>query len=439
MKGKFKIIVYLTLAIVCVGLFAVGLDFAVSLIGGSGIMVAVVGPGIDVTGAVSTEDVIAADLEENDLDRTIVKVRPSDTPLDTLLREIKNTQKVGSREIGGYEIGTKEIIDSTALAFAGGTDVANIKVANKSIYSLSDTILIPSVLGGDGKSLMLYVASMNKADSTIQVVAANPVANKVPAIPLNAEIHRLSNAMSETKAQTSAFSTLPTSRTNYTQIHMCQVEQTVLQGLQKMKVAMNFSTHKEMAIWEMKRRMEFTNLFGVKSKLTDPVTGEEIYTSDGIWNQITGISEYDKATTPNNKFFVQLTKEIFDGNNGSEQRVMLAGTDFIAYLSQIDAYAKQLEAKNVEVVHGVKFNRIITNFGELLVKSMTGLFVGQRKEHAIVIDPSYLRKDIYEALNVSDLDLDQTGQKRVKAQRLLENYGLFVENQSVHRKIMPKA
>jgi hypothetical protein len=270
MKGKFKIIVCLTLAIVCVGLFAVGLDFAVSLIGGSGMMVAVVGPGIDVTGTVTTEEVIAADLEENDLDRTIVKVRPSDTPLDTLLREIKNTQKVGSRTIGGYEIGTKEIIDSIALAFAGGADVADIKVANKSIYSLSDTILIPSVLGGDGKSLMLYVASMNKADSTIQVVAANPVADKIPAIPLNAEIHRLSNAMSETKAQTSAFSTLPTSRTNYTQIHMCQVEQSVLQGLQKMKVAMNFSTHKEMAIWEMKRRMEFTNLFGVKSKLKDP-------------------------------------------------------------------------------------------------------------------------------------------------------------------------
>jgi hypothetical protein len=380
----------------------------------------------------------AGDILDDDLNKLIVKVRPSDTPLDTLTRELGNTRKVEGNECGGYEVGTRDVLDAVLAATDGLSDVANISVGKKAMWQIKDTISVPSVLGGDGKPLMLYIAGKDSAAGTLQVIAANPVNDKIPVIPLNAPLMRLGKAMSETAAQTDAFAALPVTRKNYTQIHMTQIEQSVIAELAKKKVNLDFSTHKELAIWDMKRSMEYTNLFGVKSMFIDPVTNEKVYTSDGLWNQLTGTSTFDKTKTPTNKDFVQLTKEIFDGNNGSERRILLAGPDYIKWLSQVEAYSKQVEATSVEIVHGVRFNRIITNFGELLVKSMSGLFVGPFSECGMVLDLSYIVKYVFEPLQTKDLLLDDTGQKRVKAQRLLENFALFAENLDVHRKIKPQ-
>ncbi len=443
MKTKFKLFLMLTAVLLIAVGFGVGLEnVADFLIGGSVIVAtagAVVGPGTSVEGTVTMESLKAAgDILDDDLNKLIVKVRPSDTPLDTLTRELNNTRAVENNECGGYEVGTRDILDATLLATDGASDVANIPVGKKAMWQVKDTIMVPGVLGGDGKPLMLYISGKDSAAGTLQVVAANAVDGKIPVIAQESVLMRLGKAMSETAAQADAFAALPVARKNYTQIHMTQIEQSVLAELMKKKVVLDFSTHKELAIWDMKRSMEYTNLFGVKSMFTDPVTNETIYTSDGLWNQLTGTSTYDKTKTPDNKAFVQLTKEIFDGNNGSERRVLLAGPDYIKWLSQVDAYSKQVEATSVEIVHGVRFNRIITNFGELLVKSMSGLFVGPFSECGMVLDMSYIVKYILEPLQTKDLKLDDTGQKRVTAQRLLENYALFAENLDVHRKIKPQ-
>lgn len=444
MKTKIK----LFLMVAAVLFMAVGIgggleNVADFLIGGSSVVVAmagaIVGPGAAAEGTLTMETLKdVGDILDDDLNKLIVKVRPSDTPLDTLTRELNNVRTVESNECGGYEVGTREILDSVLAATDGLSDVANIAVGKKAMWQIKDTIVVPSVLGGDGKPLMLYIAGKDNAAGTLQVVAANPVSDKIPVIALNTPLMRLGKAMSETAAQTDAFAALPVPRKNYTQIHMAQIEQSVISDLAKKKVNLDFSTHKELAIWDMKRSMEFTNLFGVKSVLIDPVTNEKIYTSDGLWNQLTGTSTYDKTKSPDNKAFVQLTKEIFDGNNGSERRVLLAGPDYIKWLSQVEAYSKQVEATSVEIVHGVRFNRIITNFGELLVKSMSGLFVGPFSECGMVLDMSYIIKYVFEPLQTKDLLLDDTGQKRVKAQRLLENFALFAENLDVHRKIKPQ-
>lgn len=443
MKTKIKLFLMITAVL----LMAVGIgggleNMADFLIGGSAVFAmagAIVGPGTAAEGAVTFETLKeAGEILDDDLNKLIVKVRPSDTPLDTLTRELNNVREVKSNECGGYEVGTRDVLDAVLVATDGLSDVANIAVGKKGMWQIKDTISVPTVLGGDGKPLMLYIAGKDSAAGTLQVVAVNPVNDKIPVIAQNAPLMRLGKAMSETAAQTDAFAALPITRKNYTQIHMTQIEQSVIAELAKKQVNLDFSTHKELAIWDMKRSMEYTNLFGVKSTFVDPVTGERIYTSDGLWNQLTGTSTYDKTKTPDNKAFVQLTKEIFDGNNGSERRVLLAGPDYIKWLSQVDAYSKQVEATSVEVVHGVRFNRIITNFGELLVKSMSGLFVGPFSECGMVLDMSYIVKYIFEPLQTKDLLLDDTGLKRVKAQRLLENYALFAENLDVHRRIKPQ-
>lgn len=446
MKTKRKLLLISAIAmiaLVAIGIY--GIDATVSFLfaGASGTIitaeiVGVAGPAsAAVKGALTAEALSDAALLDNDLDRLIVKVRPTDFPLDTFSRELKNTQRVRRSECGGYEVGTRDISDTVVEAYKGGDDTINLKVGKKAMWQKNDTILIPGILGGDGNPLMLYVAGKDSATSTLQVVAANPVADVIPAIALESGLIRLGKAMSEIDAQTEAFSALPSPRLNFTQIHMAQIEESVLAGLQKKLVNFDFSTQKEQAVWEMRRGMEFTNIFGNKSLIVDPVTGKKVYTSAGVWNQVTAESEYDQTTAPTNKTFTSMSREIFDGNNGSDRRLLMAGSGFIEWLAQVPNYAKQIEAKNVEVIHGVKVLKIITDFGELLVRPMTNLFLGTYADCAIALDMSYIVKYVQEELQTKDLDLDASGQRRVKAQRLLENYALFVENLPVHRKFVP--
>lgn len=442
MKRNLKLIISLLIAaVIMAGFMTYGADPVLSALGtgvGMTLLVApgMVGNGTLVEGTVLGEDYDTAQLTLEDLNKIVVKVRPSDTPLDTLTREIGNTATVKNRETGGYEVGTRDIEDASTAAYAGGSDVTNLAVGKKVMWQVSDTIFVPEIPGSDGP-LMLYVCSKDNAAGTLQVIAVNPVGGYIPAIASGTKLMRLSKAMGEVDAQTDPFATLPSNRKNYTQIHMTQVEVSVISELYNKTVAMDFSTHKEVSIWDWKRAMEFTNLFGVKGKFVDPVGNKTIYTSAGLWNQLTGITDYNDAATPTNADFVAMTREIFEGNNGSDKRILLAGPDLIVWLSKVDAYAKQFDSRVTEVVLGVKFNKIETNFGELLVKPMSNLFVGDMSKCGMVLDMSYIRKDIQEPLQVTELDLDKTGVRRVKAVRLLENYCLFAENLAVHKKIIP--
>ena len=147
------------------------------------------------------------------------------------------------------------------------------------MWQSSDTIYLPEIIGGDSKPLMLYVCSKDNSASTLQVVAANPIDGKIPAIASGTKMMRLSKAMGEVDAQTDPFVTLPTDRKNYTQIHMTQVEVSVISEIINKRVPIDFTTHKETSIWDWKRAMELTNLFGKKGKFLDPVANKMIYSS----------------------------------------------------------------------------------------------------------------------------------------------------------------
>ncbi len=399
----------------------------------------VVGPGTSTEGGVthqSTEE--NSDIHDLDLDAVVVKVRPSETPMDTLMRELKNSRPTKSIQTGGWEIGTRDVEDKVTAALTSSADVQNLSVGKKQMWIKDDTLLVPSVNGGDGKPLMLYVLSKNNTAGTLSVIAANPVDNKIPAIPANSVLLRLGNAKSETDAQTTPFAMQPVPRYNFCQIHMCQVEESVVESLAKKKVAMDFSTYKEQSMWDWKRAMEYTNLFGVASVITNPDSGKIVYTSDGLWNQIDKKWEFDGSKDIDRATYVAMTKYIFGDNNGSERKILFAGDDLIERMSNVKEFQQQIDPKNVEIVHGIRFQRIVTNFGELLVKSHK-LFRGDFADSALVLDMSYITKDTYEPLHTKELNLDESGQKRVIAHRMIEHYCLFAENLPTHCKIQKKA
>ena len=420
---------------------------------GSTASLAVVGAGVaDITVDSSNPEgttVVSTDAEGNtanylddDLNPTLVKIRPQDTPIDTITRMIGNVEKSEAWEAGGWEIGTREVSDSIVESI--GASATTVKVATPDMWLVGDTFVLTNdkgpVLDSSNKPISCLITAKSGGTLSVQRVGAS--ANTVmPAVTVSGEAAvfalRLSRAVSELTASVTGFAIQPTDRKYFNQTHMCQVEESVIHALHKKKVAMDFSTYKEQTIWDFKRGMEYANLFQVGGLSKDD-NGELVHLATGIWWQMDRESQIDFTKAMTDDDWNALGKDIFEGNNGSDRRFLLAGPELMLHISRVPSYAKQLEAKNTEIVLGVRVYKIETPFGELLVKPMGTLFDGYFAKCGIVLDVNYLKKFVMEPLTATVLELDKTGQRRVKnAVRMHETYSLFLENLPVHRRIVP--
>ena len=376
---------------------------------------------------------------EEDLNPTIVKIRPQDTPIDTITRTIGNTEKSESWEAGGWEIGTREVSDSVK-SITGNS----VGVGTPDMWLVGDTFILINedgiVLDSSSKPVSCLVVAKTPDGVTVQRVGASVNTTMPSGLTLTGVTAlRLSRAVSELTASVSGFAIQPTDRKYFNQTHMCQVEESVIHDLHKKKVAMDFSTYKEQTLWDFKRGMEFANLFQVGG-LSKNENGELVHLATGLWWQMDNEIEVDLTGESTDDEWNEICKQIFEGNNGSDRRFLFAGPELMLKISRVKSYVKQLEAKNTEVILGVRVYKIETPFGELLVKPMGTLFDGYFAKCGMVIDVNYLKKFVMEPLTATVLELDKTGQRRVKnAVRMHETYSLFLENLPVHCKLVPKA
>lgn len=392
--------------------------------------------------APSTTVVKAAYMDE-DLDKKIVLIRPQDTPIDTFTRSIANNVKSEAWEAGGWEIGTREVFDRLDSAYSSGTTIA---VQNPDMWKPGDTFLVHTIdsttsedtgilLDSNNLPVQGIVKAVSGGNLTVQRVGTLSAA--FPAIADESIIQRLSPAVSELEASVEGFAIQPSDRKYYNQIHMCQVEESVIHALLKKKVAMDFSVYKEQTLWDFKRGMELCNLFGVGG-LSKNAKGELVHHSTGLWWQMNQQSTVDFTNAMTDQDWNSLGRAIFEGNNGADRRLLFAGNGLLEQIANVASYQKQLEAKNTELVLGLRVFKIETPFGELLVKPMGSLFEGYFSKCGMVIDPNFVKKYIMEPLTTTQLDLNKTGQRRVdNAVRIHETYSLFLENLPCHRRIVP--
>ena len=392
--------------------------------------------------APSTTVVKAAYMDE-DLDKKIVLIRPQDTPIDTFTRSIANNVKSEAWEAGGWEIGTREVFDRLDSAYSSGTTIA---VQNGDMWKPGDTFLVHTIdsdgndngvkLDSSNLPVMCIVKAVSGGNLTVQRVGANLSAS-IPSIDDESIIQRLSPAVSELEASVEGFAIQPSDRKYYNQIHMCQVEESVIHALLKKKVAMDFSVYKEQTLWDFKRGMELCNLFGVGG-LSKNAKGELVHHSTGLWWQMNQQSTVDFTQAMTDQDWNSLGRSIFEGNNGADRRLLFAGNGLLEQIANVASYSKQLEAKNTEMVLGLRVFKIETPFGELLIKPMGSLFEGYFSKCGMVIDPNFVKKYVMEPLTTTQLDLNKTGQRRVdNAVRIHETYSLFLENLPCHRRIVP--
>lgn len=343
------------------------------------------------------------DMIKDPIDQNLVQIRPTLTPLDTIMRYAK-PMSTKNFEFGWYSIDTRPVDDTIATATLNSNSKPEAVYGvitlsgNQDLIDETDTLYIPSVKGADGKPLMLYVT---KKSSTGLEFAINEkqMTNtagtySIPAgVATGAVVYRLGRAAAETDVLTPATSYLPTKSTGYCQIFKCQIAQSTYEKMMDKEIKWDFNEIEEQALYEFRLTLEASMLFGEGGKIYDRNKKKYIYTTDGIVNNVTKTHQLDVTDkTKGNEELIKLCRTVFQGNAGAKSRVMFAGSKFVEYLSTIQSVQKQVDAGNTEVVWGMEWKTIKTNFGTLLLMQHDLFDQYGWSEKALIIDPDYIKK-----------------------------------------------
>ena len=395
------------------------------------------------------------DLDKNYISKKVTQMKPAATPLDTIMRQIPTQVDCKSFVSEYYAVDSRPFYDTVNTAYVSQGDgalVADLKVNNISMWSADDTVMFNGVTGVDGLDLVCFIISKNVSAQTVKIQPLNGEAGSdttagemilpVAGIPKDARMVRCGACKHELDAQTSPYAIIPVKAENYLQIFMAQVEESTFQKIHEKEVDWGFSDYEAQNIYDMRATMEFSFLFGVKSKFSDNTNAKERYTTGGATRYITKSLEYGTGgadRTIDNATFVDWNQSIFQGNSGSDTRLLFGGDGLMANLMKVDTVLKQIEAKSTEVVYGIRFNKIETNHGILLFKRHPMLALAGWSEKGVVLDLNYIEKHTFKPMATRKLSLKESGQRNVDAVVIEETTGLILRYPDTHAIIKPKA
>ena len=349
------------------------------------------------------------DLIKDDVDQNIVQIRPYANQLDTILRYV-GTKNVNTFEFEYYSISSREVSDKV-VSFTANTNTkaagcsGTLKLTNYANFDKTDTIYIPTVTGADGEPLVLYVYQKNEETQTFNVTCGEKQATgsdgsyQIPALSAETVVYAMGRAASETDVLSPAVEFLPDKTRGYCQRFMFQISISNYSKMADKEIKWELNEIEEEALFDYRRRMEASFLFGRMDKITIPGTGKTIYTTGGIVNQIKRTTTVDSSAQDGNKEIVELHKFIFMGNSGAKERFAFAGSEAIAKISKMNGVVKQQDAVKTEVIMGITWSKMVTNFGTLNIAHHEILNEYGFADKMIVIDPQFLRK--YQIENLS--------------------------------------
>lgn len=342
------------------------------------------------------------DLLLPDIDERVTKISPYKNPIDQLARLVGRKMKSNGMEYKHYSVDISPIKGTVTTAIADQTTATStLKVDNYKLFNITDTITVKGVSGYDeaGVSttnqpdLMLYVADKaTNGDLTVVPINGKLEGSEkvVPDIAQGKEVYLLGTAAAEGDIRSYQNAALPLPETGYCQIYKMEVGETTIAQMTKKEVDWSLDDQIEIGITKLRAAIERSSLIGVKGKTSVPNKNVPIYTTGGIYWSIT--KKIDVPTAPDNADIVDMTKTIFTGQSGSNRKILLMGSAFNAAISKTDMITKQLQANNTEVVWGIEWKKIVTNFGTLYGMPYDLLDSLGRSDEAIVIDPDYLDK-----------------------------------------------
>lgn len=403
------------------------------IVHGSGITGAfAAGVGSTVTGPVTTEDTTG--YQKPSIDKNLTLMQPDKYPFDTMLRNMSYTVKVDNWKTSYFAVDVRPLEDTvkTTLTATGTTSppwaTFNLIPNLLFMWVVDDVILVNGINGNDSKRLVLQVVAITATELTC--IAINGIGNNnadVPALVSTTHLTRIGNAKDETASQTTPFTILPGESYNYCQVHMAQVEQSVYDKLTSKWVNWNLNDFRSAALWDMRGQMELTSLFGIRNKVFDPISKKFKYLSGGAIRFIEQTISKAAATFDNGTF-IDIANDVFNGNNGSPERVVLAGSGALATMAKAPTFMKQIDARETEVVWGIRFKRVETNVGEFLFKHHPLLDHTGDTNNAFIMDMSNVEKHILKNIETRSIDFDKIGQRKTNADIIDEAFCVVFKN-----------
>ncbi len=476
MKNKHNKQRLLLLTVAIVALLACLLDGAA--IAGTIVAFAVIGVPTTSTVTVANSEINSPDLNKEDISSSVTMMMPSRTPLDTIIRNLKHNKKSDSQKIGYYQASYKQVYDTfdssavgdgssgaspaSSYKYATGNGVTTlyVKISNPDIWRAHDTFILRDLTlpGKKGESMleepsthtddvMFYVVS--KSGNVLEVIAIGGVRGKragalsskyvIPDFIASNEIIRMGQAKGELAISTEPFAIYPEVSWQYCQNFMAQIEESTFHRLTKKDVAWGFTNFETVNVLSMKMEMELSMLFGQEGEY---VSGNDhTYFTRGITRDIEKVVEYGKGAgdrTITKENYNNWLKEVFDGNNGSTNRVLFAGSGLLKSLSMIDEFNKTLTSVSKDASLGVDVRKIHTYFGTLDVVLAPLFREAGWEDHGLILDLEHVVKHEFVPMSITNLDLKSSGTKNADAKVIQEVSALTLCYPDCHCIIKPK-
>lgn len=444
-------------------------DIMTFLFGGSGVAMAMAGVvGTPTNDAVNAADMEDAGIVDQDLSRDIALFNPDRFPLDTLTRELLRKKKpADSQKVKYFQKSTKpfnDTLDSSVDSNTGSSDSAPanqhiadagtsyiwVKVDTPSTWRTKDTLKmndlsITEVVGtGDYFKSDVVFQVTEKKDSALKLTPISGTKNSsgkfvVPTFTKDIILYRLGNAMSEKDMTTEPFAVYPDEYEQYCQNFMAQIEETTFASITSKKVDWDFNDMEAENIYSMRGEMEASFLFGERYEIKNG-SDTTLFTG-GITRSIDKHLFYGELDGSGKRINTHLTKEmytkwmkeLFTGNNGSKERVLLAGAGLIEEISLLrETYKTMQNNTNMETFLGVKCTAIVSDFGTLKIVHDPILDEEGWSSKGIAIDLEHLYKKEFVPMKATEIDLRGSGQRNANAKVIQEVSCLVLRHPDCH-------
>lgn len=380
-----------------------------------------------------------------EIDSRITKIAPMSTPIDQLSR-CGDIRHVGSMKVQYYTADVKEVSTKLSKAYTASdfksasngdekTGELTLHVENSAIFSVSETVLVPSVEVG-GSPLCIYLTKVEQGTITGMIInditgAQDSLSRLMPKL----HVVRMGRAAGELDVQTPQFETLPQRNENYCQIFKMQVEESTLHRLSNKEANWGFSDQEEVAIIDMRQGMEKNFIFGRKGRLITGVNGDEVYLTGGIWNQPGLPTHHYEAGSLTESQLISICRKVFTGGKGSARKILMGGSDFIEELSNLP-YNKVLSGASSLMRWGLEFREIKSNFGTLYVIHNEIFDQCGHSYNAMIIDPNMITKYVHIPFSTERLNLRASGTRNTDAVVITEASCLVLRNPGCHLRII---
>ncbi|MDE5944549.1 MAG: DUF5309 family protein [Rikenella sp.] len=444
----------------------------------AGIALAFAAPAVVAGGETpTTTHLEEAGIFEQDISKEVTKLNPDRFPLDTILRNYAKSQKAESQEVVFYQRSAKALADTIATTSGSGLAFGDpacsyaystgdgllkiyIKPGTPELWRLHDTLVMRNLsLPGTVDDPTLGAAGTRNYDVAFfvsgkqgDVLELTPLgglfgtgANKgkpvVPDFDQTTRLYRMGQAKSEMAMQTDPLAIYPEPTEQYLQNFMAQIEEGTFHKLQQKKVDFTFNDMEVDSIEAMRAEMEMSMLFGEKRVIKNG--NDKTYFTGGIVRSINKVLEYGAGggdRTVTDEMYMSWLKEIFTGNSGSKERVLLAGSGLIKALELFRVKVKEVAINSSsEEYLGVRVTKIFSTFGTLRVAHSPLFDESGWEDNGLVLDVQYLKKREFVPLTATELDFKKTGAKNADAKVLQEVSGLTLRYPDCHAVIRPKA